>query len=466
VVTGSNRVVLVTGRRQPADLIARHGARLLRLDLLDDVEAAAVSELLACCAGLPLAISNVATRATLRPSFPLAVFADELRDVSSRLDTLDDGELATNVRTVLSWSYNALDQRAAAVFRLLGAGVGRRPARHCRTGRPSGGSAGSAPAAGRTGAALAGRALPVHRQPGAGVGVVTTERRNLLAAQSIAADNGWHAAACAVAWTLETGHRRRGHINEAVKAWQVGLAAAERLGDQAHVAVARRLLGTAYARAGRYTEAFVNLRQALVLSELSDDLLGQAHAHHLMAGAWDLRREDKRALDHASRALPLFAELDLPVRQAWALDQIGWHEAQLGDYEPARTHCEAALVLARAHHDREGEAVTLDSLGYILGQTGRYTEAAARYREALDLFRELADTYEEAVTLDSLAEALHALGDVHQATEAWLQALDLCRFQHRTAEADRIRLRLDGVDHAGPDGGPGRASVMPRFPQH
>ena len=525
---GASCVVLVTSRRQLADLVARHGARPLRLDLLNDVEAAElfashlgrdwaageaepVSELLACCAGLPLAISNVATRATLRPDFSLAVFADELRDVSSRLDALDEGELATNVRTVLSWSYNALDNRSAGLFRLLGlvadvdllaiAALAGLPVSRTRIvlrelesahlvqqlvpGRYQMHDLIRLYAAERAeredlsavrvaalrrlvdqylgGAFVADQVLDPHRLPAglaepaapvpvrsldsqaAAVAWFTAEHRNLLAAQRIAAEHGWFAAVCALAWTLETWHRRGGHINDAVAVWQLGVEAAARLEDQALVAVALRLLGTAYARAGRYTKAFANLHEALVLSEASDDLLGRAHAHHLMAGAWDLRREDRQALDHASRALPLFAELELPVWQAWALDQIGWHEAQLGDYEQARAHCELALALARDHHDREGEAVTLDSLGYISFQTGQYPEAVARYREALNLFRELADTYEEAITLDRLAEALHALGDVAQATAAWLQALDLCRSQHRTAEASRIQQRLDGV---------------------
>lgn len=521
--------VLVTSRRQLADLIARHGARPLRLDLLNDVEAAElfgshlgrdwaaaeaepVSELLSCCAGLPLAISNVATRATLRPSFSLAVFADELRDVSSRLDVLDDGELATNVRTVLSWSYDALDKPTAGVFRRLGLvsdvdllavaaladlPVGRtrimlrelesvhlvqqlQPGRYQmhdlvrlyaaerveRDDRPADRTAalrrlvdhylGCAFAADQVldphrlpaGPAVSPAPARSFDDPAEALAWFTTEHGNLLAAQRIAADHGWFASVCALAWTLETWHRRRGHINEAVAVWRASVAAADQLADQALLAMAHRLLGTAYARAGRYTEALANLHQALRLSEAVGDLLGLAHTHHLMAGAWELRHEDRQALEHASRALPLFVELELPVWQAWTLNQIGWHEARLGDYEQARTHCEAALVLARTHRDREGEGMTLDSLGYIAGQTGEHAHAVVRYRQALDVFRELADTYEEAVTLSHLAEALHALGDVTQAIAAWFEALNLCRSQHRTAEAHRIQQRLDGVDRA------------------
>jgi tetratricopeptide (TPR) repeat protein len=245
--------------------------------------------------------------------------------------------------------------------------------------------------------------------------------------------------ACLLAWALDTWHRRRGRTTEAVAVWRVGLAAAEKLGDRSVAALARRMLGVACARAGRHAEALANLEQALVLSE--NDPAGQAHTHHLLACAWELRHDDARALTHARRALALFATLDLPVWQGWALDQVGWHEARLGEHEVARTHCEAALELLRAHHDQEGQAVTLDSLGYIACLTGRYTDAVAHYRAALDLFREMGDTYEEPATLDHLAEALHAVGDVSGADTAWQQALELCRSQHRTTETLRIQQR-------------------------
>ena len=128
-------VVLVTSRDRLTGLVTGYGARTLDLGGLDEAEARellarhlgyerlaaephAVTELLACCAGLPLAISIVAARANAHPEFPLAVLADELGDQSSRLDGLGSGD--AGLRAVLSWSVYALSPRAAAVFGLLG----------------------------------------------------------------------------------------------------------------------------------------------------------------------------------------------------------------------------------------------------------------------------------------------------------------------------------------------------------
>ena len=110
--------VLITSRTRMTSLINSHGAHSLALDILPDAEARAllagrigprrleaepeaVAELLACCAGLPLALSIVAGRAEEAPDFPLSALAAELHDVTTRLEVLDE-DPAASVRAVLS----------------------------------------------------------------------------------------------------------------------------------------------------------------------------------------------------------------------------------------------------------------------------------------------------------------------------------------------------------------------------
>jgi DNA-binding SARP family transcriptional activator/tetratricopeptide (TPR) repeat protein len=138
---GPGCTVLVSSRRQLTGLVISHGARLLDLDVLPEEDASellachlgadrmaaepgAVTELLTCCAGLPLAISIVAARACAHPGFPLAALAAELRSAATRLDALETDDLTASVRGVLSWSYRALDPQAAIVFGLLGLAPG------------------------------------------------------------------------------------------------------------------------------------------------------------------------------------------------------------------------------------------------------------------------------------------------------------------------------------------------------
>lgn len=132
--------VLVTSRDRLTSLVNTHGAQPLPLDVLTEPEArallaarlgaarvaaepAAVTELLAGCAGLPLALGIVIGRAQEHPQFPLATLAAELRERTNRLGALDE-DIDNGVRAVLSWSFVALLPAQATVFALLGLSVG------------------------------------------------------------------------------------------------------------------------------------------------------------------------------------------------------------------------------------------------------------------------------------------------------------------------------------------------------
>jgi hypothetical protein len=130
-------LVLVTSRSQLTGLAAAEGARLLTLEVLaiDEARAllarrlgnqkvtaepAAVAELIALCAQLPLALNIAAAHAVASPAEPLLSLVAGLRDRRERLDALDAGEPASSVRAVLSWSYQNLSPQSARMFRLLG----------------------------------------------------------------------------------------------------------------------------------------------------------------------------------------------------------------------------------------------------------------------------------------------------------------------------------------------------------
>src|SRR6202034_1269213 len=130
-------MVLITSRSELAGLVASDGARTLTLDVLSGTEAyqliaarlgeprlaaepEAADELIGLCARLPLALAITAARAVAHPGFTLAALTAELRDAKGRLDALSTGEDATDVRAVLSWSYQNLQPPAARMFRLLG----------------------------------------------------------------------------------------------------------------------------------------------------------------------------------------------------------------------------------------------------------------------------------------------------------------------------------------------------------
>jgi DNA-binding SARP family transcriptional activator/transcriptional regulator with XRE-family HTH domain len=98
-------LVLVTSRNRLTGLAAAEGARLITHGVLTEAESRdllvptlgagramaeplAVSELIALCGGLPLALCDVAARAIARPDLSLAALAAEMRGARTRLDAL------------------------------------------------------------------------------------------------------------------------------------------------------------------------------------------------------------------------------------------------------------------------------------------------------------------------------------------------------------------------------------------
>jgi hypothetical protein len=130
-------LVLITSRNRMSGLATADGANVLTLGVLAEVESygllaailsagrvksdpVAVSELIALCGRLPLALRDAAVRAAAQPGLPLAALVAEVRDERGRLDALEAGEAATSLRAVFSWSLAGLSERAARVFRLIG----------------------------------------------------------------------------------------------------------------------------------------------------------------------------------------------------------------------------------------------------------------------------------------------------------------------------------------------------------
>ncbi|MBB5808006.1 DNA-binding SARP family transcriptional activator/Tfp pilus assembly protein PilF [Saccharothrix ecbatanensis] len=498
---GARCTVLITSRQQLLGLLTSHGARSVTLDVLDEheslalltarlgaerVQADVTRELLRLCGGLPLALGIVAARAVTQPDLPLSALTDELKD--HRLDALDD--LSADLRTVFACSLRVLSPAAAELFGLLG--LTSAPDLSLRaitalTGRPDTrklvreleaahlvqqhqvgryrmhdlvrlyaaevapvdadltGFVGYYAATAHNGDLL----IEPHRPPvpapdgtpapladvTAAMDWFDAEYESLLAAQRLAIANAWHAPAWHIAWALTNYHLRRGHVAEDIVVWRTALDAAEALGDRSKQVAAHRFLGLALTDVGRFDEGDHHLRRAL---ELVEDDYGKAGAHRAMAWAMERRGDLSGALEHAEAQLARFRALEIPIRIAEALNDVGYRMARLGDYARAEEHCREALALNEELGHVEGEAATSDSLGHIAHHHGRDADAVEHYRHALKLYRQLDNSYEEASVLRHFGDVLAAVGRADDAREAWQRALTLFRAQGRVQDADDV----------------------------
>jgi DNA-binding SARP family transcriptional activator/tetratricopeptide (TPR) repeat protein len=514
----STCTVLITSRNRLTGLVTRHGAHVVDLDTLSTVEAwdllsghlgagrlaaepRPAADLLDGCGGLPLALSIVAARAASHPDFPLESLADELRDHAGRLDTLDGGELSTNLRAVLSWSFHALDADAAAVFELLGlvpgpdistaavASLAALPDARTRVLLRRLDDASLiqqhtmgrfrmhnlvrlyAGAEARSGGADALRRLvdfylhtafsaeqlllplqpPLQLdEPAAGCrpGVLAdpttalawfdVEYPNLLAVQGIAADQGWAIAVWQLARVMTTFLYRQGRFRDALTLWRAGQLAAEQLDDPMIRTGTHQLLGVTLGELGEYDEALHHLD----LAERLGDSPSTAYTQHALGWLWSLRGDNRRALTYAGRALRRYQELDMLAGVIRERTVSCWYHALLGEFDDAATQCRTALAMARQHHHTEDEGLILGIQGFVAFHTGRHTTAVDHFERSVALLREVGNAYYEATVLDHLGQARNALGEAESARHAWQQALHLYEAQHRAAEADLVGERL------------------------
>ncbi|WP_203919900.1 AfsR/SARP family transcriptional regulator [Rugosimonospora africana] len=270
----------------------------------------------------------------------------------------------------------------------------------------------------------------------------------LLALQQRAGAWGRHREAWQLAWTLDPLHGRRGHLHDNVASWQAGLAAAQHVGDLDMQTLAHRRLGNAFVRADRFGDGTDHLGHALEVAEQAGDPAGQAPTHLALALAFGQQGNDERALEHASQAGRLYRGLDNPVREAIALNMVGWYLTRLGRHDEARTNLRSALALSRRHSFRDTEADTLDSLGYLAYRAGQHADAGEHYEQALTLYRDLGNSYGEADTLERLGTAHAAVGDHARARGSWRSAIELYEAQRRASDAGRLRQRMRDLDAA------------------
>ena len=471
---GSGCMVLVTSRSQLTGLVV-DGARALPLDVLGAEEAAelvagrlgaeraagestAVADLVARCAGLPLALSVTCARAAARPGMRLAALAEELGDAHGRLDALRTGETATDVRAVFSWSAEKLSDQAARMFRLLGVHHG-----------PDISAAAAASLAAvtlsdaRVALAELTRASLLTESPAGRLGCHDLLRAYSaeLATATLSDAETDQARRRVLDHYLWTAHAAMTRLYPARR--QVpppppldGVAAEEFCGDGAYDAALAwfeaedRVLANVIEQAavqrmdehcwklawywtpllnrrGRTNELLAVARTAVLSAERLGDRDARAHVHCEL-GYVTARHGDYRAADeHLRKGLELFTELGDQASVGETRYRIGVLLAHQERWDEALGHAEEALRLRRALADSAAVAYSENMVGWILAHTGQPDDALWYCRRALDMHTESGSRTGMADTLDSIAFAYGQVKDYERSIAHYEQALAMYR---------------------------------------
>jgi DNA-binding SARP family transcriptional activator/tetratricopeptide (TPR) repeat protein len=485
--------VIITSRSQLTGLVAAEGARSLTLDVLSTAEArdllrtrlgsgrvsrelAAADAIITRCARLPLALTVAAARVTTT-GLPLEAIAGELRASAPALDAFDSGDPATDVRSVLSWSYQALRADAARLFRLLGLHPGPDwPV----AAAASLAAAGPGPAR-RLLAELAGAHLLAEHRPGrytchdllrayAAEQVQAADRpADRLAAIRRLADHYLGSAYRAVLLIephtdpLDLPPAAPGtELAEAATvadamAWlaaeQAGILAMVRLaaatGLTRHAWQLAWLVSSALLRGGAWADHALVQEIARHAARQAGDVSGQAHAAHALALGYARSGRFAAAEPLFAEAMALFESAGDRIGQAGVHSILTWiaeHHDRLAD---ALGHATRALELYQAA-GRGAVATALNDVGFCHARLGHYEQARQYCQRGLDLARASGERNCAAAALDSLGLVHDGLGQHGLAVACYQQAADCYRdLGDRFNEADTLVSLGDSEQRAG-----------------
>jgi DNA-binding SARP family transcriptional activator/tetratricopeptide (TPR) repeat protein len=407
---GPGTLIVVTSRVQLSGLVAADGARAIHLDVLEPAEAramvaarigadrvaaeqSAVADIVRACARLPLALAVVAARAAADPGVRLADVAAGLRSGADAFGAL-------------SWSYAALEARAARLFRLLALHPGPRM------------SLVSAAAAGGLGIGEARRVLDElcdavvldEVAPGwfAGHDLLRAYAKEVLLATEPAAERqaglrrlfDHYVRTTVVAARLMDPHRA---LPEPPPTGPVALDLPETADEAREWGIAERatlLAVVAHAVATGFH------RQAWFIAQAMEIFL-------IRGGHFDDRAAVQRLAVASARAL------GDRTREAQALLGLGRAHYLRGDFTAAARHTTDALRITRAIGDRGLERDCRMNLGNVASGRGEQAEAIGHFAAALDISEALGDSRGIAAAFNNLGYEYALHGD-HD------RAIDLC----------------------------------------
>ncbi|GGK75234.1 AfsR/SARP family transcriptional regulator [Mangrovihabitans endophyticus] len=465
-------LVLVTSRDQLSGLVATQNARSVTVDLMSTDESrsilisrlgrtrvaaedAAVEDIIESCARLPLALTIVAARAAVNPTFSLAVLADQLRDAQAGLDAFDMDDTLTDVRAVFSWSYRTLRPEAARLLRLLG--LHRGP--DISIAATASLAAVPTPVARRLLTELTRAHLVTEHVPGRFtfhdlLRAYAVELAEIVDGESDrresihrVLDHYLHTSQAAASalrapeFPLTLAAPRAGAVVQEFDgsgpalAWftaehPVLLAAIAQAASTVPGPITWRLAWTAtpylYFQ-GHWRDQIMAQRTALHAAEQAGDIRGQGHAHLSLARACTRLGGFADADDHHEGALSLFAELDDHFALAHVHRSMSVTLDRRERHAEALEHAEQALKLYRSAGHAAWQARALNAVGWYHARLGDPAYGLNVCEQALAMQRHLEDPQGQANTWDSLGYAHHQLGDQATAIACYNSAIERFR---------------------------------------
>lgn len=199
------------------------------------------------------------------------------------------------------------------------------------------------------------------------------DRRNLLAAVTLAADQEQHSRVWRLSENIQGELRVLRHLDDAIAVNEAGLRAARAAGDPGAEDRALNNLGNSYAELGQLEDAISCYEQDLVICRDAGDRQGEGQT----------------------------------------LINLGNAYMELNRYDDAVTSYRDALAISQEFGDKHHEGMALVNLGSAYAYSEQYDDAITYFRDAIEAFRETGDADRVALTtarLESTLREVHKRG--------------------------------------------------------
>ncbi|MCH7549042.1 MAG: tetratricopeptide repeat protein [Candidatus Krumholzibacteriota bacterium] len=158
-----------------------------------------------------------------------------------------------------------------------------------------------------------------------------------------------------------------------------------------------------------------------------------SEAMRLLADTWTVRSNYTQALDllHDTRE-ELNPYLSL-AQQARLMNEIGWLQYRLGDYDTAVESCKLSLNTLNSNEHPLVVAQALNLMGVIHYNTSRYDEAISYYEQSAILREKEGDRNALAGSFNNLALAYQSKGEYDKALDRYEKSLTIKKEQNNEA---------------------------------
>lgn len=465
----ASAAVLVTSRNRMPELM---GSQAIDLEVLrpDDAQALftgmvgerrvaaepeAAGEVLAACAGLPLAIRIVGARLAARGNWTVRTLADRLADERHRLDELRVGNLA--VRASFEVSFASLAGPAspdgadpAWAFCLLGVWTGPSislPAASAVLGVPPEAVADALYVL--VDAHLLESPEPDEFRFHDLLRVFAADRARAQESEqarreAIARVLTWYLHTAEAAAEIISPHHARVPLDPppptvqplsfgtlgAAMAWgeseQLGVIAAIKLAaDTGLHEIAWKLAAAEmsfFYRRSHWAEWVETHNIGLASARALGDRPAEAWILNNLGMAFGVQGMEE-SVDCFEQALAISRELSDTWGEGRAVANVANAYYRLHKFAEARSAAERSLTIQRSAGNRYGEGIALDILGSSCEKLGDFSEAIDSLDQALMIFRELGEPDAEAETLTDLGDAFLGLGQIGRAVDSLERAL-------------------------------------------